>query len=178
MDILEQLFTKWDLGTWANILEIFGFAIAVTSLIVSFFIKSEINRLKTSYSFDKRARKHIQNLQTSASNLNQFLNDYDNNRHAIRTEFSNCIAELEDIVTKVSYWQAWKSNRLISFLKSRQNRPFVEKVNLKNAFIVFVLKYPNRLYKTTYDDVWTVYDRLIEIIRQMENIKQNKDKSL
>ena len=140
--------------------------------------RQEINKLKTSYIFDKRIKKHIDNLKKSASEINQFLNDYDNNRHNIRTEFANCISELQDLIPKIRYRQSLKSRRLISFMKSRRTRPFVVRLVQKSSFQFYITKYPRRLYQTTYDDVWIVYNGLIEIIRQLENIKQNKDKSL
>ena len=128
--------------------------------------------------FKHLLRKHIDNLEKSASEINNFLNDYDNNRQPIKTEFGNCISELEDLILKVSVKQSLKCRRLSTFLKSRRNKPFVVKKVQKSPFIHFVTKYPKRLYQTSYDDIWVVYDELIEIIRQMENIKQNKVKSL
>lgn len=179
LDIVSKLFVDWDLETWANVLEIVGFVIAVTGLIIGLFIRSEINRLKVNYIFNTRIIKHILNLKNSTSALNQFLNDYDNNRQVIRTELGVIVSELEDLIQKIDYWQGWKSKRLVSFLKARREKPFDVKPNAsRNLFVVYVSKYFYRFYKTTYDDVWLVYDRLHEIIRQMENIKQNKEKSL
>ena len=178
MDILKKLFIEWDLETWANILEIVGFCFAVGAFIMGLFIKSEINKLKTSYIFNKRIKKHIENLKNSASAINQYLNDYDNNRHTIRTEFANCVSELEDLIPKVGFGQSLKSRSLKSFLKSRRIRPFVVRQVQKSSFLFYITKYPKRFYQTSYDDVWNVYDSLNEIIRQLENLKQNKDKSL
>nr|WP_288836350.1 hypothetical protein [uncultured Flavobacterium sp.] len=178
MNILKKLFVEWDLETWANVLEVVGFISAMGAFIIGLFLKSEINKLKTGYIFDKRIKKHIDNLKVSASEINRCLNDYDNNRHLIRTEFGKCISELQDLIPKVSYGQSLKSRRLSSFLKSRRRRPFVVRYVQTSALLHFVSKYPKRFYQTNYDDVWIVYDRLVEIIRQMENIKQNKAKSL
>ncbi|MBK9718215.1 MAG: hypothetical protein IPO85_12015 [Saprospiraceae bacterium] len=178
MDILKKLFSEWDLETWANVLEVVGFAFAMGAFFLGLFIKSEINKLKTSYIFDKRIKKHIENLKKSASEFNQFLNDYDNNRHTIRTEFGNCLSELQDLIPKIGFRQGWKSRNLICFLKARRTKPFVIREIQTSPFFFWLLRYPKRVYQTNYDDVWIVYDRLIEIIRQLENIKQNKDKSL
>ncbi len=178
MDTLKKLFIEWDLETWANILEVVGFALVMGAFILGLFIKSEINKLKTSYIFDKRIKKHIENLKKSASEFNQFLNDYDNNRHTIRTEFGNCLSELQDLIPKIGFRQSWKSRNLVGFLKGRRTKPFVIRESQTSPFWFWALRYPKRIYQTNYDDVWIVYDRLIEIIRQLENIKQNKDKSL
>lgn len=178
MEILKKLFLEWDLESWANVLEVVGSCFALGAFLIGLFIKSEINKLKTSYIFDKRIKKHIDNLKKSASEINQFLNNYDNNRHTIRTEFANCISELEDLIPKIGYRQSLKSRGLKSFLKGRRTRPFVVRQVQNSSFLFYITKYPKRLYQTTYDDVWIVYDSLIEIIRQLENIKQNKDKSL
>jgi hypothetical protein len=179
LDIVSKLFHDWSLETWANVLEVIGFVVATAGLTIGLFIKSEINRLKTNYIFDTRIKKHILNLKNSTSALNQSLNDYDNNRQAIRTELGIIVSELEDLTQKIGYWQGCKSKRLISFLKTRRKKPFDIKPNAnRSLLILYVSKYFYRIYKTTYDDVWIVYDRLHEIIRQMENIKQNRDKSL
>jgi len=178
LDIYKKLFFKWDLETWANVLEIVGFCFSIGAFIIGLFIKSEINKLKTSYIFNKRIKKHIENLKNSASAINQYLNDYDNNRHTTRTEFANCVSELEDLITKLGFRQSLKSRKLLLFLKNRRSRPFDVKQVRNSSFLFYITKYPKRFYQTSYDDVWNVYDRLIEIIRQLENLKQNKDKSV
>lgn len=178
MDILHKLFWQWDLETWANVLEVVGFLFAIGTFMISLFLKSEINKLKTSYIFDKTIKNQIEKLKNSASLISQFLNDYDNNRHAIRSEFATCVSDLEDLIKKVGYRQGWKSKRLLSFIKSRRDKPFVPKITQAHPLLYYVSKYPKRIYQTTYDDIWIVYNSLIEVIRQMENIKINKAKSL
>lgn len=178
MEIQKKVFAEWDLDTWANILGIISFIFAFGTFIIGLFIKSEINKLRTNYIFDKRIKKHIRNLETSASEINQLLNDYDTNRQLIRTEFGKCLSELQDLILKISFKQSWKSRKLICFLKGRRVKPFVVKKTHTSAICFWILRYPKRIYQTNYDDIWIVYDRLIEIIRQLENIKQNKDKSL
>lgn len=178
MDILKKLFIDWDLETWANTLEVIGFLFSILTFIISLFLRSEIKNLKSSYVFDKTVKKHIESLSKSASLISQNLNDYDNNIQAIKTEFSNCVAELEDLIPKVSYRQSWKSRRLLSFLKSRKNKHFEVKNTANNLFIHHFLKKFKRVYLTTYDDVWIVYNNLTEIVRKMENIKHTKSKAL
>lgn len=111
--IWEKLFVEGSLETWANVLEVVGFIFAVSSFIISLFIKSEINKLKTQYIFDKRIKEHIKNLQSLESKLSSCLNDYDNNKENIRTELTNCQSELEDLYIKLGFWQSLKSRRLI-----------------------------------------------------------------
>ena len=176
--MFKLLFTDWDLGTWADILQVVGFGFAFASFVISLFIKSEINKLKTNYIFDKRIKKHILNLKNSSSEINQLLNDYNDNKLSIKTEFSKCVAELEDLIPKVSFWQSIRSRRLICFLKARKKRQFADKTIQVSTFIFYISKYPKRIYETSYDDIWVAYNGLIEIIRQLENIKLNKDKSL
>jgi hypothetical protein len=178
LELVSKLFVEWSLETWANVLEIVGFIVALSAFIISLVIKSEIGRLKTSYIFDKTIKRHIENLKASASTINQLLNDYDTNRSLIRTELGNCISELEDISQKVSFSQAGKCRRLVRFLKRRRTRQFVLRKIHTNILVQFIMKRPRRLIETSYDDVWEIYDRLIEVIRQMENIKLNKNKSL
>ena len=178
MDIINNLFVDWDLDTWANVLEVVGFVIATISLIVSFFIKSELNDLKTSFLLGKRINKHIENVASSATKICDCLDDYNKNTDAIRAEFSVCISELEDILTKLGYRQGAKSRRLIKFLKVRREKPFAVYIQSSHPIVVFFTKRATRFYQTTYNDVWLVYNRLIEIQRQLENIKENKNKSL
>lgn len=178
MEILKALFIEWELGTWADVLQIIGFAISVLVLVVGLFIKSDIEKLKTNYIFDKRINDHIKNLTDSSSTINNLLNNYNHNRNAIKTEFSTCQVELEDLATKLSFWQSKKCKRLISFIKKRKDKPFSPRVEYKNAVWAYIIKYPKKMYATTYDDTWIVYNGLIEVIRQMENIRKNKRKSL
>jgi hypothetical protein len=176
--LIHKLFKEWDLETWANVLEVVGFTLALGTFFISLFLRSEINKLKASYIFDKTIKRQIEKLQASASQINQYLNDYDNNRHSIRTEFSNCIADLQDLEAKLGYWEGCKTRKLIRFIKRRRKRPLAPKSHYSSLFYFYIIKYPNRFYQTTYDDVWIVYNGLHEVIRQMENIKLNKSKSL
>lgn len=178
LGIIEKLFVCWDLETWANVLEVVGFMFALGAFLIGLFIKSEINKLKTNYIFDQRIKRHIKNLESSASELNQLLNEYERSFNAISTQFGLCISELEDLTPKISWVQGGKSRRLIRFLKSRRGKPFIPKRENSSPLIDFVLQYPRRMVQTEYDDVWLVYYQLMEIIRQMENLKLNKDKSI
>lgn len=175
-----QKFTFWglDFSTWASVASVLSFIFSLIGLGISLIIQSEVKKIRASYIFDKRINKHIGNLQESASNLNQYLNNYNDNRQLIKTELSVCISELQDIISKLSFSEGWKSRMLIRFMKGRRGKPFVTAAPKSSAFFVWLTKYPRRIYQTSYDDIWIVYDGLIEIIRQIENIKQNKRKSL
>lgn len=175
--ICTKLFVNWELDTWANVLEVVGFLIAIISFIISLIIKSEVKKLKMDLIFDKRIKKHSANLEISASKLNNYLNDYENNKNEIKTELGICIAELQDLKNKIGFRESIKTRRLIRFLKYRRLKPFAKKNDAKSTFCQFISKYPKRFYETSYEDIWEVYNRLLEIIRQMENIKENKNKS-
>lgn len=176
--MLEKLFTDWDLDTWANVLEVAGFIMATCAFIIGLFIKNEIVRLKTSYIFKARINEHIKQLSQSASDINNLLNDYDNNKSIIRTELSKCQSELEDLIPKLGYFQGQKSRNLVRFIESRKNKPFVNRDITMTPLKYFFSKYPNRIIKTTYDDTWIVYNKLMEVVRQIENIKKNRAKSV
>jgi len=178
LEIGDKLFKDWDLSTWADVLGIFGFVFAFLAFAIGLFIKSQIKALKTQYIFDKRISKHIRNLGESASLLNRYLDDYNHNHYEIQTEFGLCIKELQDLLTKISFNQGLKSRQLVFFMKMSRARPFVKKGKGTTTFISYLLKYVRRLYQTTYDDVYVIYSGLLEIIRQLENIKENKAKSL
>jgi hypothetical protein len=176
--LVEKLFKNWELDTWANVLELVGFGITIFSLIITVFVKSELTKLKLSYIFDNRIKQHTKLLKKSASKLNSFFDDYDNNRDSIKAEFNICISELEDLTTKLGFWQGLKCRYLIFRIKRRLARKFTTKSDDSNPLLEYLLKYPQRIYKTTYDDNWIIYCKLHGIIRQIENIKRNKEKSL
>ncbi|OYX86198.1 MAG: hypothetical protein B7Y83_02420 [Flavobacteriales bacterium 32-34-25] len=174
--ILTRLFINWELDTWANVLEVIGFIIAVIAFIIGLIIKSEIKKLKTDILFEKRIKKHITNLSNSGSKLNSFLNDYNNNKSEIKTELGICITELQDLATKISYKESLKTRRLIRFTKSRRNKKFADESEGDSTLKHFFTKHIHRIYETNYDDIWIIYDGILEVLRQMENIKENKNK--
>lgn len=174
----DKLFKNWELDTWANVLEIIGFIITVISLIVALFVKSELSKLKLSYIFDTRIKGHLKTIRTIAGKLNNLTNDYDSNRDEIKIELRIGLSELNDLKSKMGYWERKKTQNLISFINSRLEKPFANKQKEENLFIYYLKKYPNRIYKTTYDDIWEIYGRLYEVINQVDNIRKNKDKSL
>lgn len=177
-EIYNKLFVNWELDTWANVLELVGFTLAVLSFIIGLIIKSEINKLKTQYIFDKRIKDHLVNLENIKSNINQYLNDYDNSKELIRTELTICQTELKDLYSKLNFRQSLKSRRLVFFIIFRKDKPFSNKASNNNLFLAYLMKLPKRLYTTTYDDIWIIYNKLIGTIRQVENIHKNNKKSL
>ncbi|WP_047547416.1 hypothetical protein [Psychroserpens sp. Hel_I_66] len=176
--MLEKLFKNWELDTWANVLEIVGFGITIISLIVALFVKSELSKLKLSYIFDTRIKGHLKSIRQIAGRLNNLTNDYDENRDVIKKELRICSSELRDLKSKMGYWEKKKASNLAKFIEKRLEKPFAQKNNEEKTFVSYIKKYPNRLYKTTYDDVWEIYGRLYEVINQVDNIRKNKDKSL
>lgn len=178
IEILKELFVDWKLQTWAEILEIISAIVAITSLIISLYIKSDVTKLKTSYIFDKRIKDHLKELTQMASNLSIFLNDYDNNRDLIKTEIGRCQSELEDLKWKIGFRQNLKIRRLIIFIKGRKVKTFSKRILGQSEIYIFLMKPINRIYITTIDDIWIIYNQLHEVIRQVDNFKKNKNKSL
>lgn len=179
LELLKKLFTEWDLETWANVLGVFSAFFAFAAFIVGLFVKSEIDKLKTKYIFDKRIKVHIKKLQEASATINSLLNDYDENRAQIRTEIGVIQAELEDIIPKLGAGQRRKCKKLVSFIKGRKKGDFVQQSNVSNSSLfTHISKYWYRVFQTSYDDIWVIYNLLIEIIRQIENIKKNTDNSL
>ncbi|RFZ95181.1 hypothetical protein D0C36_06540 [Mucilaginibacter conchicola] len=178
MDLIDKLFKEWDLSAWSNVLGILGFVGSTGAFILSLFIRSDIEKIKLGYLFDKTIVKHIKNLESIASQISNALNDYDNNRDLIRTKFSECQIELEKIIPKLSYGEKGKSRRLIKFLKRKKVLPFVNFSIVGTSLISLIIQKPKGLYQTNYNDVWLVYNRLVEIGVQLKHIKLNKDKSL
>lgn len=178
IEVFNEMFIQWKLDTWANVLEIIGFSFASIALIFGFRNKSEITTLKLSHIFDKTINSHIKNLKETANKLNEFLNDYDKNRTQIKSEFGICQTEIDDLRKKLGWGEARKLKRFSNFLGSRKNKSFEKKRELKSHIWAVLIKYPNKLFITTYDDVWIAYNLLIEVIRQMENKVRNKKNSL
>ncbi len=176
MSITNDKFLGWQLDTWANILEVIGFLMSIAGILISLFIKSEISRLKTSYIFEKRITAHIKKLESHAGQLNSFLNDYDANRSAIKTEISVCETELTDLLSKVGYLQGRKTRRLIRFIKRRKKRPFIAYSPGSSSALIYFSKHVTRIYETSYNDIWVIYNSLLEVITQMKNFKLNQAK--
>ncbi|MCC9016978.1 hypothetical protein [Flavobacterium lipolyticum] len=176
--ILKDLLEDWKLDTWANVLEIVGFTISIFSLCITILLKSEITKLKIGYIFDKTIKKHITKLSESTTNINTFFNDYNSNIRNIQLELSKCKSELQDLKSKLGFFDSLKSQRLIWFINSRLGKTFENEIIRQPGLGKFLLKYIHRTHKTTSEDVWVVYFKIHEIIRQVENIKNNKDKSL
>ncbi|MFX0557132.1 hypothetical protein ACOCEA_10045 [Maribacter sp. CXY002] len=176
--MVDKLFKDWDLETWANVLEVIGFVITVVSLIVALFVKSELSKLKSSYIFDNRVKHHSKALKNTVSTLNKYFDEYDSNHDLIKTELRVCISELEDLITKLGFWESIKCRRLVYFIKRRLTKPFENRTKKGHPLKELIKRYPKRLYTTTYYDNYHIYSGIYGIIRQIENIKKNKDKSL
>jgi hypothetical protein len=174
----KKLFVEWDLKTWAEILEIIGAISAVATFFIGRFIRSQIDRLRLNYIFDKRIRQNITLLSGSASNISTYLNNYDENREQIKTELGKCQSELEDIILKLSKRQSLKCRHLVKFIKRRKYKPFEKRDNIDPSLKNSVVKFYKRVYLTTYDDIWIVYNELLEIERQLDNFKKNMQKSI
>lgn len=176
MDIIKELFVEWKLDTWANILEVVGFLISALVLIIGFFIKSDLNKLKTDILFEKRIIKHLKNLKENSSKINNYLNDYNNNFNEIKNEFGLCRTELIDLKEKIPKKERYKIKNLIRLIKSLKNNKF----EFSNGATITTTSYEKRfkrIYSTNIEDIWDVYGKLQEVIRQMENLKENKAKS-
>jgi hypothetical protein len=178
METLYELFVKWQLDTWANVLEVVGFLFTIISLLVALRVKSEVTQLKQSYIFDKRIKDHLKALNQHASDLNTFLNNYNVNKHLIRTEIGKCQSELEDLLWKLGNRKGFKTRRLTRFIKGRKNKPFIDQVNNDSPISDYLKRPFTRLVQSTYNDTWVIYNDLREVITQVENFKKNKDKSL
>lgn len=178
MEIIKELFVEWKLETWANILEVAGFILTIGSILIALHVKSQVAQLKQSYIFDKRINDHLKALNQHASDLNTFLNDYNSNKHLIRTEIGKCQSELEDLIWKLGNRKSWKTKTLINFIKKRKNKPFTDYAISASPIKDYLTIPFTRLYRTTYNDTWKIYNNLREVITQVENLKKNKTKSL
>lgn len=178
METLKELFIEWKLETWANVLEIVGFVASIISVLIAFRVKSEVIQLKQSYIFDKRINDHLKALNQFASDLNTFLNNYNSNKHLIRTEIGRCQSELEDLTWKLGSSKSKKTKKLIELIKKRKEKPFIDYLPSQNPIMDYLKTPFTRIYQTTYNDTWKIYNNLREIITQVENFKKNKNKSL
>ncbi len=176
MEILKELFIDWKLDVWANILEVVGFSISVGVLIIGLFIKSDLNKLKTDILFEKRITKHLKNLKETSSNFNNYLNNYNSNIVEIKNELGVCKVELNDLRKKLSKNDRKQINKLIIFIKWLKKNEFEQSTGV-TITTNYLKKFFVRFYSTNIEDIWEVYGAIQEIIRQMENLKENKAKS-
>jgi hypothetical protein len=177
LDTLNNFSNDWNLGTLANYLEIVGFAISLGAFILSWIVKSKVDKLRSEHLFDNRVNAHLKKLDESAAEISRLLNNYNRSRDLIKVEFGLCIAELQDIYIKLSPTQGKKCKSLIAFLKQRKNKTFISKLRIGSIRQQFWAKNVLSHFQTTDDDVWIAYMGLREVIRQLENIKLNRNKS-
>lgn len=177
MDVANKLFIEHDLETWANVLEVVGFGFSIAAFIIGLLIKSQIARFRSEHLFDKRVNAHIKNLATATTEINMLLDNYDDNRELIKVQFSRCISELDDILTKIPQEDQHKCQSIRSFLRKRNKKPFVKRSPELSPFIIFITSLL-RIFETSYDDVWTAYRGLNEVLVQLENIKLNRKQSI
>lgn len=166
----------WELiNKWSQLLTIIGFIITIISLIITVSIRSQVSKIRASYTFDKRVNEHIKQLNSIGSLLNDYFNDYNSSRNLIKFELGKCQSELEDIAIKLNFNQRKKVRRLISFIKKRKEKTFSLKESSLDASFLNLLKLKLRSsYETSYNDIWKIYRSIYEIITQIENIKKNK----
>jgi hypothetical protein len=167
----------WELiNKWASIITIVGFIITVISLIITLTIKSQVAKIRASYTFDKRINTHIKRLKEITTILNTYFDDYDKSRNLIKTQLGICQSELENIVIKLDKSQRAKITKLISFIKNHKKRSFSIKGAGSNTILKKLISFRlASLNETSDDDIWFIYISIHEIITQIENIKKDKD---
>jgi hypothetical protein len=177
MELINSLFIEWNQGTWANILEVIGFAITIITLVTALRVRSQVARLKLSYIFDQRIKDHISKLDRAATNLKDHLRDYVNSINDIREVLMSCEAELKSLSNKLDGHSAKKTHGLLSFVKSRHRQQFKAHTK-KDSPLVFRFKKIWPWSDTSYDDVWLIYFSIRGLVNELNNLKLDKNKSL
>ncbi len=173
--IIKGLFVDWKLEIWAQVLEIIGASVGIISFIITLILRRDIKKLRVSYIFEKRITFHIKKLVASTNELNNLLNDYNNSTISIKVELARCQTELEDILSKLNTTQSNKVKRLIRLIKGKRNKGFLlSTANEKNIFKNFFRKFS----ATNVDHIWKIYTDLHAVIRQLENIQQDKKSNI
>jgi hypothetical protein len=145
----------WELiNKWSQALTIVGFIITIISLIVTLSIKSQVSKIRASYTFDKRVNDHIKQLTSIGSLLNEYFNDYNSSRNLIKIELGKCQSELEDIAIKLNFKQRRKTRRLISFIKRKKRKFFSpQEACLDESFFNRLKLTLKSRYETSYNDL-------------------------
>jgi len=173
-----RLIVDPSLDTWANIAEFAGIVISIISLCITVILKTEVNEIKRSFTFDKRVKSHIKNIQSITSELNNLLNSYASNTRAIKTKIELCQVELQDLVWKLDSKQRSKSNKLINFIEKIKNNKFTIAESNLSPFLTKITSFFRRFYSTDISDIWHIHDSCIVILNQLENIRENRRHSL
>ena len=179
MEIINELFINPRLEAWANALGIVGFIGSVVSVILNYFARSAIAKLKRSYSFDSRINDHLKKLNTNTALMLQCLNDYETSKHSIKIEFSKCVIELRDLSSKVDGATSKRILRLVRSIDRKKRKRFLPRnMEISPGFYSSMkIKWYSLIY-TTYDDVWNIYTEVLEVVGEMENLKKNRAKML
>lgn len=96
---IYKFFTNSDLGSFASLL----------SLGITFLVWRNVQAIKNNFLLAARLPKIIEALETNASNLSRFFNEFDNSIHEIDVELSKCKANLRSIEEKTN----WRKRRAL-----------------------------------------------------------------
>lgn len=181
IETLKELFIDWRLQTWAEILEVVAAFFGVWTFFYARFIKKEVKELKDIYSFEKRINDHIKALTKITTDLNNNLSQFDQNIVTIKTLIGVCQSELESLTRKIttSKEDLNKIKELIKFIKQKKKETFITTTTTGTPIVSFWgRKKGNQIVETTDKDIWHIYQTVHEIVRNVENLKKDKQKSL
>ena len=165
------------LAEWTDVAKIATPILTLISLLVSLILKRDVSNLRLALLFDKRMPNHIRSIDSVASELNQFLNDYDNNRGSIKTKLFECQPELEDAIPKLDFFQSWKLRMLVRRINNVKSSWLITDDELKIKEKNWNPKLFSMWGKKSKDDIWIIYNSLREVSVHLNNIVKNRQKS-
>lgn len=177
-ETFELLFVEWDLGTWANVLEVVGFIIMLLTLAQAIRIKSEVNQLKMDYILRKRISDHLKKFRALATSLKDLLRNYETSIEPIKETLVMIQSELQSLHEKLDDKNAKKIKKLIDFISKRRACDFKQNRDQERYLILVVKDIFPEPFDTSYNDLWTIYLEVHGLINELDNLRIDKKKAL
>ena len=162
------------LGTTADIVTLFAFAVAVFTAVKVFFVNREVEKLTKSYLFDQRVSDHLSLLQETRKRILPYIKEFYTADQIliIRDIVSECRANCKNLKSKVPSGSLTSLKPLLlccdrllghreSILVAR--KPSVGNMELRQVFA---------------ENIEIFYARIFELIREIEHTQKDKKESL
>lgn len=167
-ELIEFFSQKWDLSTWANVLEVLGTTVTCITFVFAIFLNKRITELKRRVLFHKTITQNQKMLAGFKGALNAGLTDYPNNMRMIETTIHDLHVELKILKQKVRFRDSFHLRILIIkcwLINNKELVPSVKRLKYKFFESIYIRG------KADSDDVWKIYHRLRGIIRRNDELK-------
>lgn len=140
--VIERLLTRDNFYIVGNIF-------SIGSFIISVFVLWNVRTIRNTYRFRARAPSLIKELSRTSTNINKFLNDYDDSLAQIREEMTRAAVKLRSLKRHVTRAQRQSIKRVVGRIDHCE-------VNVQNE-----------------DQVRVVYIEIFKVIEELKDYKKD-----